>query len=74
MRLIIIHQRGMNLENKIRCIDCAMYQLGCRSEELFCASCCPEYRRVPGDWKIVIDRLLIKIVRWWLKHGTKRLY
>jgi hypothetical protein len=61
----------MNLESEdFNCIDCRMYQLGCRCEELFCASCIPERRRNSGDWRIVIDRLLIKIVNWWLKHGT----
>jgi hypothetical protein len=75
MRIISIHQRGKNLEDdRPRCIDCAMYQIGCRSEELLCCSCCPEYRRIPGDWRIVIDRLLIRITRWWLKHGNKGLY
>lgn len=74
MKLTIIHQRGMNLEDEnFHCIDCAMYQMGCRCEDLFCASCIPEYRRVPGDWRIVIDRILIKIVRKWLKYGTKRM-
>lgn len=69
MNLVSIHQRGIKLENEeFSCHDCGMYQLGCRCEDLFCASCIPEYRRVPGNWKIIIDRLLIKIVNWWLKH------
>lgn len=74
MNLITTHQRGIYLEKKIKCIDCAMYQLGCRSKELFCSSCSPLYRRTPGDWKIIVDRLIIKIVKWWFKHGTKSIY